>query len=410
MNRFISSLIAVLLVFSFSMAYAASSLQLTSLRGENLEKARAMVQKKEPSIQPVLDALTKQADAALQKGPYTVMSKKYTPPSGDKHDYLSIGPYLWPVVSTSGVTTWAHKDGQANPGNRMGTDADAWGNFRNDVETLTLAWYLTGEDKYAQHAAKLIHTWYLDPKTKVNPNALYSQWLPGKATGTPVGTIDISPIGGLCNWLKIMESWQGWKAYYPDGTAGYKREIENWMNQYLQWLTQSASGKKASELKNNIGSWYDAQAASVALFVGNTNIAKQMVERGKEKIASQINPDGSQPLELKRTKAFSYSLYNLSALTQLAETGNCVGVDLWDYQTADGRSLKKAIDFLAAYRKPDTKWPYQEISPHGISYGGLANLLWITSKGLNNQEYAKQAQETVSARQYQTARFRLLYP
>ncbi len=409
-RNYLSLILSFLLICGITLSEAATPLKLMTLRGENLEKTRAMVQQKDPSLQPALDNLLKQADEALKKGPYTVMSKKWMPPSGDKHDYLSIGPYLWPMVSTSGTTTWKIQDGKANPENRRGTDSNAWGDFRNDVEILTLAWYLTGEDKYARQAAKLIHTWYLDPQTRVNPNALYSQWLPEKKTGTPVGTIDISPIASLCNWLRVMESWTGWNTYYPDGAAGYQREIRKWMSQYLQWLTQSDHGKKAAELKNNIGSWYDTQAASVALFVGNISLARQMVEKGKSRIALQINPDGGQPQELRRTKAFAYSLYNLNALAQLAEVGHNVGVDLWNYKTTDGRSLKKAIDFLAPYRDPKQKWPYQEISPGGINQGGLSTLIWTAAWGLNDPAYLQKAKEGVSPRHYAVSRYRLTYP
>ncbi|MEY4986832.1 MAG: hypothetical protein RL567_611 [Bacteroidota bacterium] len=42
-------------------------------------------------------ALTKKADVILAKAKvYSFMNKVQTPSSGDKHDYMSQGPYWWP--------------------------------------------------------------------------------------------------------------------------------------------------------------------------------------------------------------------------------------------------------------------------------------------------------------------------
>jgi len=39
-----------------------------------------------------------------------------------------------------------------------------------------------------------------------------------------------------------------------------------------------------------------------------------------------------------------------------------VGVDLWDFQTADGRSIRHALDFLLPYAIGAKKWTYQQIN------------------------------------------------
>ena len=81
------------------------------------------------------------------------------------------------------------------------------------------------------------------------------------------------------------------------------------------------------------------------------NVAQAFVKAaGDRRIAVQIAPDGSQPLELERTKAWSYSVGNLAGLMALARIGEHVDVDLWQYETKDGRSIRKALDFLAPYR------------------------------------------------------------
>src|SRR5438046_10729452 len=43
-----------------------------------------------------LVALRARADRELKAGPFTIVNKPKAPPSGDKHDYLSMAPYFWP--------------------------------------------------------------------------------------------------------------------------------------------------------------------------------------------------------------------------------------------------------------------------------------------------------------------------
>ena len=99
------------------------------------------------------------------------------------------------------------------------------------------------------------------------------------------------------------------------------------------------------------------------MFVGKDGLAKQVLETVKKRrIDTQIEPDGRQRHELARTKSFGYSAGNLDGFFTLASLGERVGVDLWHYQSAEGRSIRKALDFLAPYADPHKKWPYKQIS------------------------------------------------
>jgi hypothetical protein len=52
---------------------------------------------------------------------------------------------------------------------------------------------------------------------------------------------------------------------------------------------------------------------------------------------------------------------NLRGLFSLATLGERVGVELWKYQTEDGRSIRKALDFLIPFALEEKKWPYQQL-------------------------------------------------
>src|SRR5262249_5884161 len=145
-------------------------------------------------------------------------------------------------------------------------------------------------------------------------------------------------------------------------TSADQRDMEEWFAKFLQWMLESEHGRDEAAAKNNHGTYYDMQVASFALFLGKNELATDILKTAREKrIAVQIEPDGRQPLELARTKAWSYSVSNLAGLMSLATLGERVGVDLWNYRTADGRGIRQALDFLTPFALGESKWPYQQL-------------------------------------------------
>lgn len=287
---------------------------------------------------------------------YSVMNKKQIPPSGDKHDYMSQGPYWWPDTTKSDGLPYIRKDGYRNPEIKNITDSDEMDELINNVSLLTEIYEQTGQEKYAAFASKLLTNWFINPTTRQNPNLNFGQGIPGITTGRGIGIIEtryLSQITSAANRLLKSKSW------------GNKNHIalKIWFSDYLTWLMNSPIGQDESDELNNHGTYYDVQLIDFALFVGRKDIAIKQLEITKTRIHSQIKKDGSQPLELKRTKSLGYSIMNLEGFYYLAQYAEKLGTNLWDFQTADGASLRKAYDFLKPYVSNPKAWPYEQISP-----------------------------------------------
>lgn len=329
-------------------------------------KVKKLIGEGDKRFLPAYQALIERAGKAMNEGPFSVMDKKRIPASGDKHDYISMGPYWWPDPSKPDGLPYIRKDGNVNPETRGEyVDTDKKNKLFANVETLAWAFYFSGENKYAEKAAELIRTWFVNPETKMNPNLNYSQGIPGICDGRGIGIIDFSRIDKIITSLQILEG-------YDKLDAESVKQLNTWFDEYLTWLHSSVNGIDEEDEKNNHGTWYDVESAGIAMFLGKTETARARLEDAtKKRIASQIEPDGSQPLEIARTRSLSYSAMNLRGFLNLAILGQSAGVDLWNYSTSDGRSIRKALDYLLPYVQGKEKWETSQITSMDEALGGL---------------------------------------
>jgi hypothetical protein len=325
------------------------------LDAAQLRITRQRIHEGDKNALPAWARLERDAQKALSSGPFSVVTKGATPPSGDKHDYMSQAPYFWPNPKSPNGLPYISRDGERNPEINQITDHQSLDQLESSVETLALAYYFKGDEAYAVKAVELLRGFFLSPATKMNPNLQFAQGIPGVNTGRGIGLIETR---GLTNVVDAIGLLAGSKAL----TENDRRGLQDWFGKFLQWMLESQNGRDEAIRKNNHGSYYDLQVASFALFVGKKDLAMRVLEEARQKrIATQIEPDGRQPLELARTKAWSYSHMNLEGLMLLATLGERTGVDLWNFQTTDGRGIRKALDFLMPVALGEQKWQYPEI-------------------------------------------------
>jgi hypothetical protein len=325
------------------------------LKADDLVGARQRINAGDKKTDNALSKLRVDADKALTAGPFSVTTKTVTPPSGDKRDYMSQAPYFWPDPKTQTGLPYIRRDGERNPeidkiNNHRVLDQMQWA-----VETLSLAYFYTQDEKYAAKATELLRAFFLNTDTRMNPNLEYAQGIPGINTGRGIGLIETRGLTRVVDAIGLLSGAKSW-------TKTDQRGMENWFAQFLQWMLESKNGRDESAAKNNHGTYFDVQVVSFALFLGRRDLARQVLETAKQKrVALQVEPDGRQPLELARTKAWSYSVGNLDGLMSLARLGENVDVNLWNYETHDGRSIRKALNFLTPFAFGENKWPYQQL-------------------------------------------------
>ncbi len=301
--------------------------------------------------------LLKEADKILLLKPGSVMDKAFSPPSGNKHDYMSLAPYFWPDLTKRDSLPYIRKDGQRNPMIDKITDKKNLVDLGRNTHLLALAYSITNEEKYAAKAADYLKTWFVHEATRMNPNLTYAQAVLGVNDGRGIGIIETVSLAnvvdavGMLSRSKVLSS-------------SDQQQISKWFEQYLQWMLTSKNGTDERRALNNHGIWYDMQVLSFALFLHKNDFARSYCDSILKRIPVQFETDGRQPLELERTTALGYSTFNLEAWFKTALLANRLGVDIWHYQTMDGRGLQKALDWLIPFATGEKKWTYQQIKEY----------------------------------------------
>ncbi|MFE9609448.1 alginate lyase family protein [Streptomyces sp. NPDC006012] len=331
------------------------------LDGSRLQRTKVRLDHGDRRLRLVLKDLTARADTWLDQGPWTVVDKPRPAPGGDVHDYLSQAPYWWPSTAPTAGNPWGcpyvQRDGQRNPEVDSGTDRQDVERVFDSAYDLSLAWYYTGDRRYAEKAGQILRTWFLDPATRMNPNLNHAQFIPCKYDGRAIGIIDFSQ-----SYTSVVDALAILATGAPGWTGTDRSGMTRWNADFRDWLENSDFGKAEGAAANNHGTFYDMQLAALAYATGDTALARRTVLDARAgRIDPQIAGDGSQPQELTRTRSWHYSTFDLVAYTRLAAIGRHVGVDLWAYRGPDGQSLFKAVDYLLPAATGATAWPHPEL-------------------------------------------------
>lgn len=310
------------------------------------EAGLAVITKEDRSI--ILETAT----AYLDSLPVTVTASSCERSAGGLHDFYSEGDYWWPDPENPGGP-YIQRDGQSNPDN-FSDHRHAMVRLSAHTATLTSAWLLTGDTRFAEKASDHLVAWFADEATRMNPDMLYAQAIWGRHTGRGIGLIDAYHLVEVARSAGLLID----NGRIPAAEAA---KIKGWFSEFLTWMTTHQYGIDEMNAKNNHGTCWAVTASAMARLTGNKEILDFCSDRFKTVLLpSQMETDGSFPLELRRTKPYGYSLFNMDAMCNLAQIVSTPEDNLWAFETADGKSLKKGMEFIFPYIADKSSWPYEK--------------------------------------------------
>ncbi|MES2418851.1 MAG: alginate lyase family protein [Bacteroidota bacterium] len=322
-----------------------------------------------------------EASWAMQQKPVTVTAQTSPRSAGTKHDFFSEGDYWWPDPKNP-KGPYIQKDGLTNPDNFVAHRL-AMIRFSKIIGALASAYKLTGDEKYVKQALVHLKAWFIDTETLMNPNLLFAQAIQGRFTGRGIGIIDTIQLMEVAQGVFVMQ-----KAKAMDSTS--LKGIKNWFSSYLTWLTTHKYGLDEMNAENNHGTCWAMQVASFAKLTNNQHLLNLCRERFKTiLLPNQMAVDGSFPRELKRTKPYGYSLFNLDAMVMLCQILSDKENDLWAFQLTDGRTMKKGIEYLYPFVANKSLWPFPKDVMYWDNWPVAQPFLIVGASRFNNEAWFK---------------------
>jgi hypothetical protein len=349
---------------------------MTLVSDDEAEPIHSAIVRREAWTLDAVRHLRAEAEKRLREGPWTVTSDRPKDLDVDVHDYYSEAPYWWPDPANP-TGPWVRKDGVINTA-RFLANKTALNSMCDAVFTLGTAAYLLDDPRYAKRAAAVIHTWFLNPQTRMNPNLEYSQAIRGSNNGRGAGVLDGRVFIQAIQGMEFLANTGAWD-------PREQKAVHEWFSEYLHWLTHSRHATDEKHSGNNHASWWAAQVAAVATFVEDNATEESTFHFYRDTIfPSQIRRDGSAPREEARTKSLSYSSFNAEAYSLVCRIAQVRGVDLWTVRAKDGATLATVIDYLTPYLKDPAKWRKEQIAAYQ-SDGSY--FLAFAGMGLKKPEY-----------------------
>ncbi|MFI3324331.1 MAG: alginate lyase family protein [Rikenellaceae bacterium] len=326
------------------------------------------------------ESLKAEADSLLtvEQNP-SVMLKVAAPVSGDMHDYMSLSRYWWPNPDTADGLPYVRHDGVSNPELRS-YDRSRLSEFSSSINTLSLVYYISGEQKYADKAISRLRTWFVDPQTRMNPNLSYAQIRKGHNgdKGVKSGVLDGLSFVSMLDAVSLMERRGALPRDLQEG-------IQMWFAEFSEWMLTSENGIAEGNGDNNHAVAYDMQVIRYAMYGGRDDIALGVINAFPERrLMTQIEEDGRMPAELARATAYFYTRYNIEHMIDICDMAQQLGIEL--YPAAD-RAIERAIEWMLPRSVDQSTFPYQQIHGWDKARENFARLLYRASEYSNEQRY-----------------------
>jgi hypothetical protein len=347
----------------------------TLVSDDEAEPLRSAITRKEAWTQDAARRLRAEADRRLNQGPWSVTSER---PAGlilDPHDYYSEAPNWWPNPDDP-IGPYLLREGHSNP-DRFSANRTALNLMSETVFVLGTAAYLFDDERYSQRAERIIQTWFLSPKTRMNPNLEYARVVRGVSAGRPSGILEGRALIRAIEGMEFLARTGNWDA--KDQAAVHK-----WFEDYLRWLTQSKSGMEEKVRGNGQASWWTAQVASVATFVQDETAQKMAISHYRDHVFPKQSRTDNRTENAAPRDDVRTTVFDLEASTLVCRIAELQGVDLWGLRGANGSNIGTLINSVEPSLSDPRLWTRDQgsdVEPDGIYFLAFAGM------GLKNPEY-----------------------
>lgn len=292
--------------------------------------------------------VVEEANKYLTIDPVPITSSSCERSLGTINDFYSEGDYWWPNPENPD-SPYVRRDGLTNPDN-FKDHRIAMRNMSIYVASLTAAYKITKQKQYAEQAVRNLRTWFVEEKTRMNPNMNYAQAIKGICPGRGVGLIDGIHLVEPARAVSVLHKMEGIDAH------SYNK-IVIWFEEFINWMTTHEYGVDERERKNNHGSAWVMQLAEYARLTNNEIQLEYCRDRFKNTLLpNQMAEDGSFPMELKRTKPYGYSLFNIDILSTVCKILSTPANNLWEYKLSGEFGMEEGLEFIYPFIKDKTKW------------------------------------------------------
>lgn len=306
-------------------------------------KIRVLREKVSAGEQPwarAYESTIRDADRALNASPRSVVDNGAPAGVDDAHKYGTDAPYQ-------------EKDGVFSDNIDRG-DYQAALDMKDWIRDAALGYLFTGEDRYARKAIDLLHTWFVDPETRMYPSTINY----GPATEGLKGQNSIEHyifLPAMLYGAALLDDHPYWEETDGDGSAA----VREWVESARDTLESGAHGGTEGD---EISKWWIATRILVAAYLDDVEGMRRAAEDWRTTALQDFDRRGTFELERSRSRGLYYSLSAMNALTVGAEIARHYGIDLYGH-TLDGMStpvLQKCHQFHAKYLADPSEWPWEE--------------------------------------------------
>lgn len=205
----------------------------------------------------------------------------------------------------------------------------------NAVYELALCWRMTGDQRYALAAVRLIDGWVdtVESTSREEDSTLsFSYHFPAMVFGADL--LAACPL-------------------FPAARQ----------DAFQRFCRETALPLNTMDRGNNWGNWGLVLVLACARYVGDDELLNRGEQRWKELLASQLDDRGHLHHEVRRSggqRGIWYSHFSLFPQTIAAEILRLAGRDLYDWRSPAGHTLRQAYEPLAGWTRDPASFPYWE--------------------------------------------------